>query len=209
MQKVDIRQIKTQKREESKSYRLGLLPEQKQAMDTAIRNRLMSLRPVIGAKTVLCYMSTDIEVDTRQFILQLLSLQKRVALPRCVEHTRWMNFYLIRDFSQTERHTFGVFEPIPAVCPRLTDFSDSVCIVPGLGFDRQGYRLGYGKGYYDRFLSSFRGRKIGICYEACLSEVLPHGYFDVAVDWIVTEKRVIRIHHEKRNEKKSWQKKKK
>jgi len=76
---------------------------------------------------------------------------------------------------------------VPEKCRLLTQYNNSVCIVPGLSFDYDGFRLGYGKGYYDRFLSGFDGDSIGLCYGECVCKRLPHGRYDRAVDVLVTE----------------------
>ncbi len=193
MQKIDIRKIKNEYRAKVKEYRASLSPDEKEALDSKIAQNLFSIEEFINAKTVLCYMSTPAEVDTRRIISKLFSDNKTVALPRCIDDSRDMEFFCITSFDQTEKRTFGVYEPIFKRCERLCDFRNSVCILPGLGFDREGYRLGYGKGYYDRFLSSYKGLKIGICYEKCLFEELPRGYFDISADIVLTEKEIIFI----------------
>lgn len=79
-------------------------------------------------------------------------------------------------------------EPNTDKCEILSDFSDSVCLVPGLAFDREGYRIGFGKGYYDRFLLNFSGLTVGMCYNKCIEDNLPRGYYDCPVDILITEK---------------------
>ena len=88
-----------------------------------------------------------------------------------------------------ERSSFGVEEP-PAdpareVTPR--DFHTPVALVPGLAFDREGYRLGYGGGFYDTFLPTFPGTSMGLCRAAQLADHLPHEDYDMPVDEVVTE----------------------
>ena len=110
------------------------------------------------------------------------------------------NMEKVYDPSQSEQQTYeaweaaGCFhaEPDPEKQPVLREFSDSVCVLPGLGFDLEGYRLGYGKGYYDRFLSKYPGTNLGVCYNVCLKPLLPHGRYDRMVDVLVTEKFVKR-----------------
>lgn len=193
MQKLDIRKIKNELRQSSKEYRKSLDEYEKSELDNSILENLFSIDEIKNAKTVLCYVSTPIEVDTHRLISKLIQDGKNVAVPRCVDGEINMNFYYISSLDDTERHTFGVYEPIIEKCEKLRDFRNSVCIIPGLLFDTEGYRLGYGRGYYDRFLSNFKGLKIGICYEKCIHEKLPHGFFDVAADIVVTNDRIINI----------------
>ncbi len=68
----------------------------------------------------------------------------------------------------------------------------SICIVPAFMFDKNGYRLGYGKGYYDRYLSRYEGTTIGICYSENLQTELFHGKYDRSVDLVVTDREIIR-----------------
>ena len=193
MQEIDIRKIKNGFRQQAKTFRASLSTQEKELLDSAILNRVFSLEKIVQAKTVLCYMSTPSEVNTEKIITKLISDNKTVAVPRCIDDTREMEFYQITSLDQTEKRTFGVREPDIKVCEKLRDFRNSVCILPGLGFDNDGFRLGYGKGYYDRFLSSYKGIKIGICYEKCLFEKLPHGFFDIPADIVVTENEVFFI----------------
>jgi 5-formyltetrahydrofolate cyclo-ligase len=87
--------------------------------------------------------------------------------------------------------SFGVDEPDPAKHIMVGDTKDCVCIVPAFMFDKQGFRLGYGKGYYDRYLSRYKGSTIGICYSENLVDELFHGKYDRTVDMIITEKDII------------------
>ena len=105
-----------------------------------------------------------------------------------------MEFYYLRSFDEDlESGAFGVLEPKIGRCEKMTDFSNSICIVPGLAFDNEGYRLGYGKGYYDRFLCNYPGVKIGICYASCVKRELPHGFYDVPVGILVTDRYLHRV----------------
>ena len=101
-----------------------------------------------------------------------------------------MDFYCIRSLEDLAPRTFGVLEPLPERCRKLTDFNQCLCIGPALAYDREGFRLGYGAGYYDRFLSRFPGPKIGIVYAGNMRFQLWHGQHDISVDLVVTEKRL-------------------
>ncbi|WP_312645194.1 5-formyltetrahydrofolate cyclo-ligase [Hydrogenoanaerobacterium sp.] len=185
---TDIRIYKTNLRNKYKQLRRDMPPNVKLQHDESIRRRVQSLYQYKNAKTLLTFVSTEIEVDTRTLIADALRQGKQVAVPRCIDGTREMEFYLIDSLDDLAPRTFGVLEPDPGKCVLLTDFTDSVCIVPGLAFDFAGYRLGYGKGYYDRFLSGYTPTKIGIVYSSCMTQRLQHGRYDVAVNLLVTEK---------------------
>ena len=187
MQIKNIREYKIKLREKFKAIRFGYSPEQKAKLDNDIIERLMRTYQYKNTSTILCYVSTPLEVDTRLLIKRALEEGKRVAVPRCKPETTTMDFYLINSFDDLEKGTFGVLEPIPSR-GEIYNESDGICIVPGLCFDHAGYRLGYGKGYYDRFLTNYSQTKIGICYNDCVQQRLFHGRYDVPVDLLITEK---------------------
>ncbi len=188
----DIRKVKTDLRNGFKTKRTDMPENVKISMDSEIQSRFLTLRQYIYCKTVFTYVSKDIEVDTLAIIRAAWANGKRVAVPRCVTETREMDFFYITNMSDLEEGAFGVLEPIADKCEKVTDFSKGLCIVPGLSFDAEGYRLGYGKGYYDRFLSKFQGDTVGLCYSNCIKWKLPHGYYDKPVDLIVTDRYIRR-----------------
>lgn len=190
---IDIRPIKKKMRADAREMRRSMSPEVKLTLDRKIKNRLLNLWAVREAGTVLCYVSTDIEVDTRELINSLLQMGKRVAVPRCEGEKSEMNFYYINSLSELSPGSFGVDEPDPQKSIMVGKTEGSVCIVPAFMFDKKGYRLGYGKGYYDRYLSRYKGSTIGICYEANLQDELFHGKYDRTVDLVVTDKEIITI----------------
>jgi 5-formyltetrahydrofolate cyclo-ligase len=102
-----------------------------------------------------------------------------------------MDFFIINSLDDLEDGYFGVREPNPGTATKVTTTEKTVCIVPAFLFDEKGYRLGYGKGYYDRFLSKFGGKTVGICYEENIRDSLMHGKYDRPVTLIVTEKRIV------------------
>lgn len=184
---VNIKEYKNVLRNRFKERRHLMTQNRKALADHRIAVRLRSLLCYRRAKTVLVYVSTPIEVDTREIISKALSDGKRVAVPRCVPGTREMEFYLIDSLDELSPGTFGVLEPAANPGRLLPNFSHSICVVPALACDRNGYRLGYGGGYYDRFLRDYPGEKVLILYKCCLVAHLWHGRFDVPVDRIVTE----------------------
>lgn len=193
---VDIRPIKKKMRAEVKQMRRSMSPESKQMLDRKIKNKLLNLWAVREASAVLCYVSTEIEVDTRELIEKLLQSGKRVAVPRCEGEKCEMNFYYINSLSELSPGSFGVDEPESQKNIMVGETAGSVCIVPAFTFDKKGYRLGYGKGYYDRYLSRYKGTAIGICYEENLQNELYHGKYDRSVDLVVTDKTIITIGEE-------------
>lgn len=192
----DIRPIKAGMREHYKNLRRSLPDQQKAAMDAAIARRVAALWQYKHQDILLTYVSTPIEVDTTAIIRRALADGKTVAVPRCVPHTRLMEFYRIESLDELEPGTFGVLEPRPDPSRRMTDFGKGLCLVPALCYDWRGFRLGYGKGYYDRFLAGFGGHMVGICYANCIRRSLPHGRYDRPVELIVTDRYLRRTDRE-------------
>ncbi len=188
---VDIRPIKKQMRSSCKEARRSMDKTLKASSDKKIQNKLLNLFAVREADVVLTYVSTPIEVKTLDFITALLEQGKSVAVPKCLNDKGDMDFFLINSLDDLEDGFFGVREPNPEASKRAIPTENSVCVVPAFLFDEKGYRLGYGKGYYDRFLSKFEGKTVGICYEENIRDSLMHGKYDRPVALIVTEKRIV------------------
>jgi 5-formyltetrahydrofolate cyclo-ligase len=101
-----------------------------------------------------------------------------------------MEFYRIQSTDDLSVGSYGILEP-DGSSEMYSGGALSLCVVPALSYDFSGYRLGFGKGYYDRFLADFDGEKVGLCYESCLIRSLPHDDFDICADWLVTENKFI------------------
>ena len=179
-------------RRRAKEYRKSLLPEEKARRDKFVTDNLFALDEFKNAKTVLCYVSSSREVDTSCIIKQAVLSGKIVAVPRCVDAFGHMEFCRIDSVFDLEPGAFGIMEPNPS-CEIMTVFDNGICIVPALVFSEYGYRVGFGKGYYDRFLQSFSGTKIGLAYEEQIIKRIPHDSYDIKSDIIVSDKKVHRV----------------
>lgn len=187
----DVQLQKSALRAEYKRIRAGMSAEEKQRLDDGVFHRIVNLRQYIECETLFIYVSSPIEVDTRQIIENAFERSKRVAVPRCIPGECEMEFYYITSFADLESGSYGIFEPIKSRCKLVEDYESGLCVVPALAFDENGYRLGFGKGYYDRFLSHFGGNSVGLCYESCICTELPKNCFDRHTDIVISEKRVI------------------
>lgn len=157
-----------------------------------IRERLQDLKEFQQAEVVLSYISSkDNEVDTQVLIETLLASEKDVLVP-FTGANRTLAWSPIRALSELAPATFGILEP-RADCQRVMEPpAGAVVLVPGIAFARDGYRVGYGGGYFDRFLADFAGLKIGLAYDFQIVDSLPHAAHDVPVDIIVTESHIHR-----------------
>lgn len=192
MEKIDIRKVKNDLRDKFKYIRSNMPYNEKSEKDSAIFNNIISINEFKNSNIVLSFVSTPIEVDTINFIKYSLNNNKIVAVPKCLPNTN-MAFYIINSFNDLKKGAFSLLEPDIKKCKKLEDFSSSICITPGLAFDMQGFRLGYGKGYYDRFFSRYNNTIIGVCYSSCLKSSLPHGRYDKPIDILITDKFVKRF----------------
>ena len=179
-------------REERLAAREALSEQERSVLDDRITQKLLATSEYVEATTVLTYVSVSSEVSTRMFIECALRDGKTVAVPRCLPG-HCLEFVAIASLKQLVAAPFNLLEPAKEL-PALTEDqrNNSICIVPALLVDIKGYRLGYGAGFYDRFLSTYLGKKICLAYQQNLSRtMLPHTAFDVAVDLVITESDVL------------------
>lgn len=165
--------------------------ENKEAKSHLIFHNLKALDIWKRAKIINTYVSLKDEVDTRFIIYHALIESKRVFTPIVFKHE--LKFGEIYSFNDLEYGPFGILQPKEISEVNYDSFD--LIIVPGIAFDCRGYRIGYGKGYYDRFLKNIRrGKKIGLIFEELLMDKFPFEpeKYDQKVDIIVTEKRVIK-----------------
>lgn len=179
-------------REEHLAAREVLSEQERSVLDNRITQKLLATSEYAEATTVLTYVSVSSEVSTRMFIECALPDGKTVAVPRCLPG-HCLEFVAIASLEQLVAAPFNLLEPAKEL-PAVTEDqkNNSICIVPALLVDTKGYRLGYGAGFYDRFLSTYPGKKICLAYQQSLSRTtLPHTAFDVAVDVVITESEVL------------------
>ena len=115
----------------------------------------------------------------------------RVAFPISVTSTFELDFRFVDSLDDLQIGAYSILEP-KSDAPKAVFTQKSICIVPALAFDLNGNRLGYGKGFYDRFLNSFTGLSVGITYTELKCQSLPHEYTDIPVDIIITDKESVR-----------------
>ncbi len=156
-----------------------------------IFSNLRTLPCFIRAKTILCYFARGSEVPTKNIILELLNSNKKVALPRTDTEAKKISAHYITSLDDLEPSCFGLLEP-KSSCTVCKPEEINLILVPGVAFDAHGYRLGYGLGFYDRYLPSTKCETIGLAYDDTISnENLPVESHDVALTHVVSERRVI------------------
>lgn len=179
---------KEELRQYYKKARLALDPELKKKWDHEIAANVAQVVRAKRGDIWSIYLSVSAEVDTNPLIKMYESLIEW-AYP--VIQKQIMKFRVPTQAHEFVRGGLGILEPHPDFSREVQDFA--VCIVPGLAFDTSGHRLGTGKGYYDRFLETFKGLKVGLAYENQISKTpLPSEKHDVPVDYVITEKRILK-----------------
>lgn len=160
----------------------SLSPETLRASDEAIARQLLASDAYRRAKRVFAYYSTDGEVGTHSILADAVKNGKTAALPVSGPDGQ-MEFYRYDGALRSGR--YGIMEPDGGQV--LVPGSEDLMLVPGLCYDREGYRLGRGGGYYDRYLSRYRCVTVGLCRAVLVADRLPRTWNDVPVDHVITE----------------------
>jgi len=183
---VDLRMQKYELRKKYLELREGIPDETRAEWDAKIHAAFANTAAFRYCSLILAYSSVRGECDTARLIDMCLQRGKQVALP-VSESDFKLVFKIITGPQDLETGKYSI--PAPAAdCRVVEDFSRSLCLVPGVVFDRAGWRIGYGRGYYDRFLSGYSGSKIGLAYRSCIIDRVPAGKNDVSVDLLICER---------------------
>jgi 5-formyltetrahydrofolate cyclo-ligase len=151
-----------------------------------IQENLRKIESYRNAKSIGAYYSIGSEVYTKDILQEILNAGKELALPKVVKTD--LVFKKITDLSELEVSNFSVMEPKE----RCEDVKKlDVLIIPAIALTRDGFRLGYGFGYYDRYLHGKKSKKIALSYAKQIVKAMPHDIHDVRVDCIVSEDEVI------------------
>ena len=164
----------------------GLSPAYKERSADKIARHLTALPEFQEADTVFCYYGRTNEINTRPILEAALAAGKRLCLPRCLGHGVMVPLQVL-DLDQLEERSLGLLEP-PADAPVVATDAIDFALIPCVTCNRSGHRLGWGGGYYDRFLSSYRGAAVLLCREKLLRDEIPLEPHDYPIPWVLTEK---------------------
>ena len=174
-----------------KERRFALSPEERTRCSEKIAETLEKL--LADRKSILFYATKEPEVETLALMERFLAAGKIISVPIIEKETRSLRLSRILSLSELKISTFHVPEPIGSEHPISADEIETI-LLPMVGFDRCCRRLGYGAGYYDRFLAAHPDiERIGLAYSVQEEEIIPVDEYDLPVDMVVTEKEVIRI----------------
>ena len=176
MTREEIRAYVKKKREDASKIQAAEL-------SARICERIVTMAEYLKAKRVLCYAALPDEVQTGGLLREILRSGRELYLPR----TRGQNLEIARTVSgaKMERGAYGVPEPVTDELGSIEEMD--LVLAPGVAFDREGNRLGYGKGYFDRLLKDCRCPKVGMAFEMQLVDHVPEHQGDVPMDKVVTE----------------------
>jgi len=172
-----------------KQMRLTAGKEYRLKASDAIVQKLINDSNIKAAKTVMTYISMGAEPNTHHFTERLLAEGKKIAAP--VVFGKNMKASYITSLSNLKKSGYGALEPSGKLFRECAPTDIDIIIVPGIAFDKNGYRVGYGGGYYDKYLPLTNAVKIGICFDFCIVDNVYAQPHDVAVDYVVTDLREI------------------
>jgi 5-formyltetrahydrofolate cyclo-ligase len=190
-----LREAKAALRARVMAERDALPPEVRRSASAAIVARILARTDFIAAKGVLVTLPFRNEWDTSALVCAALAAGKTVAVPRVDKAARMLDLHAIADLARDIVPGFrDIPEPAPD-CPRVCRDAIDFIVVPGVAFDPEGRRLGYGGGFYDRLLPllSSRAARVAGAFDLQFVERVPVGPNDIAVDAVVTESRALSI----------------
>ncbi len=173
-----------------------LTPQTVERKSLEIVQTVMGLQEYTGAQVLASYIAKDNEVQTQFLIKKALGAGKKVLVPVTQRKSRELLFSEIPSLYAVSTGAFGILEPKPADRKLRHITTADIIIVPGIVWDANGHRLGWGRGYFDGALSKVRkdALSIGLAFDLQLVEKVPREQFDLPVNMIVTESGVIRCH---------------
>lgn len=189
------------KKQQKKTLRKNILakredldPNYRELASEKIIQKVMELEEFKRAKTIMTFVSFSSEVDTLTFIDECWKLGKRVATPLAVMKTKELLIYEINNWKQLQPGVYGILEPIPAKDRLIKPGEIDLVINPGVAFDTELNRMGYGGGFYDRFYHKLNKSciRVAIGFEMQIVEEVPTDQYDIPVDMLITEKRIIK-----------------
>jgi len=156
-----------------------------------ICKKVLALPQISTKKNFSTYLPTNNEVDTKILIDDLIAQAKTVLVPCYFKRSKDYHFSKFTNWHQLEKGPFGILQPKN---PKIVDSSGiEIAILPGLAFSKDGVRLGYGKGVFDKLLSITNALKISLAYDFQIIDEIPREEHDLLMDLIVTEKTIYKM----------------
>ncbi|MBE6050288.1 MAG: 5-formyltetrahydrofolate cyclo-ligase [Clostridium sp.] len=182
MDKKSLRREMIQKRDSVELSRKNL-------MDLVIKKKLMNLQKFKEAKNIFIYIGYGSEIDTYKYIKEFLNMGKNIYVPKTNVREKTMEAVQINSLDNLVKGTYGILEP-DSFKNKIDKDKIDLVILPGVVFDKQGGRIGYGGGYYDKYLMNMDKNifKVALCYEFQIIDEVPTEPHDIKADLVLTEK---------------------
>ena len=185
-------------RDKFRKSRNGLLLKDKEKKSKRIAKKVFSLQEFKNARVIMFYFSFEGEVRTEEMIDAALNMGKRVVLPVVIDRQGKMEVFEVKkDYKkQLTKGAFGIMGIKKSLTEKFNKKNIEMVIVPGIVFDKEGQRIGFGYGYYDRFLKKLKKEvcRVGLAYELQVINKIPFKKkHDVDMNLIITEKKIIKV----------------
>lgn len=184
--------LKKEIREEILKKRANLDKKNHKLEGDKILNKIMESDSYKNARNIFIFISFGSEINTHDFIRKSLSLGKNISVPVTFLDEKIMKASSLKSFSDLKPGAYNILAPSEDKIEFIDEGSIDLVIVPGAAFDRSGYRIGYGGGYYDKFLAPLKEvKKIGIAFSFQIVNEIPISKYDIPVNLIYTENEII------------------
>ena len=175
--------MKQEIRKQTLEKRNSLTKDQIIEKSKKIKEKLFSSHSYKTAKTIMFYVSFGSEVSTEEMIKEALE-EKKVCVPITEDHTIIPS--LIEKYEDLDKKgKYNILEP--SIMKKINKDNIDLVIVPGVAFDKELHRIGYGKGYYDKFMKDIKAKKIGLAFSEQIVELTPKDEWDVKLDKVISE----------------------
>ncbi len=181
---------KEQMRKEAQEKLKNIKPDEKRELEQEIYRNLFRQQEWKNADTIGVTISMPLELNTTPIIEKAWSEGKKVAVPKCLPKKKELQFRILKDFSELETVYYGLKEPVLDRTERVHKNRIDLLIVPGLLFQQEGYRIGFGGGYYDRFLTDFAGNTVSLAFSWQADFSFKPEDHDIPVGKVVTESKI-------------------
>ncbi|WP_042223450.1 5-formyltetrahydrofolate cyclo-ligase [Oceanobacillus manasiensis] len=174
--------IKAELRASSIEFLKNISDEDRYITEQSLKHQFVSHFLWEQASTIGITISQAIEWDTKPIIKAAWEAGKTVCVPKCSPKAKTLTFYKLDSFEQLEVVYYNLLEPNPDLTSPVGKEEINLLVVPGLTFDKQGYRIGFGGGYYDRYLADFSNSTISLIHSKQLVDRVPRELFDIPVE---------------------------
>ncbi len=155
----------------------------------SVQKKVLDSDIFASSQNIGLYQSAFHELETKLLFEESKGIGKKLAYPKIEDEKGPLVFFWVDTQDQLQKSKWGVFEPDEKRGAQKASMDEiDLLIIPGLAFDRSGFRLGRGKGFYDRTLKNFLGQRLGLAYSFQLFSQIPHETWDEKVNWLATEK---------------------